>query len=271
MPGTAWNILACVKNANEQIINSYFMAQIWLYTFGSLFVVSLLSFVGALTLALGSERLKKTLLYLVSFSAGALLGDVFLHLFPEMQASGFGAREGFYILAGIFAFFVFEKYIHWHHSHMEHQEEIHAVVYLTIAGDALHNFIDGLVIAGSFLVSLPLGIATALAVIFHEIPHELGNFAVLVHGGWTAKKALLYNFLSSFAAFFGGLVVLLFSRELSSAPSILLSVGASNFIYVALSDLIPELNKEVDKKKSFFLLVTFVLGIAMMALLLLHE
>jgi len=247
------------------------MPQVWLYAFGSLLVVSLVSFIGALTLALGNERLRRALLYLVSFSAGALLGDVFLHLFPEMAAKGFGAKEGAYILMGIFVFFVFEKYIHWHHSHMEHKEEIHAVVYLTIAGDCLHNFIDGLVIAGSFLISIPLGIATTLAVIFHEIPHELGNFAVLVHGGWTAKKALLYNFFSSFAAFFGGIVVLLFSKELQSAPSILLSVGASNFIYVALSDLIPELNKEKDNKKSLLLLIAFVVGAAMMALLLLKE
>lgn len=247
------------------------MPQVWLYTFGSLLTVSLVSFIGALTLTLGNERLKRTLLYLVSFSAGALLGDVFLHLLPEMADNSFGAREGFYILAGIFVFFVFEKYVHWHHSHMEHKEEIHAVVYLTIVGDALHNFIDGLVIAGSFLVSVPLGVATSLAVVFHEIPHELGNFAVLVHGGWTAKKALFYNFLSSFAAFFGGVVVLLFSRELQNAPLVLLSVGASNFIYVALSDLIPELNKEKDNKKSFFLLIAFVVGIALMALLLLKE
>ncbi len=247
------------------------MTQIWLYTFVSLLAVSLISFVGALTLTLGHERLKKALLYLVSFSAGALLGDVFLHLLPEMNGRGFGAREGFYILAGIFAFFVFEKYIHWHHSHMEHNEEIHAVVYLAIVGDALHNFIDGLVIAGSFIISPSLGFATALAVVFHEIPHELGNFAVLVHGGWTAKKALLYNFLSSFAAFFGGILVLLFSSQLQSAPTLLLSIGASNFIYVALSDLIPELNKEKDKKKSFFLLIAFILGIAMMSLLLLRE
>lgn len=247
------------------------MIHIWLYTFGSLFIVSLFSFVGALTLTLGSQRLRKILLYLVSFSAGALLGDVFLHLFPEMQSQGFGEREGFYILGGIFIFFVFEKFVHWHHSHVEHSEEVHAVVYLTIAGDALHNFIDGLVIAGSFLISVPLGIATALAVVFHEIPHELGNFAVLVHGGWATKKALFYNFLSSFAAFFGGLTVLMFSRQLQAAPQVLLSVGASNFIYVALSDLIPELHKEQDKKKSVILLAAFLLGIVLMALLLLRE
>ncbi|MFA5991782.1 MAG: ZIP family metal transporter [Candidatus Doudnabacteria bacterium] len=247
------------------------MPQIWFYTFLSLAVVSALSFVGALALTLGNDRLKKVLLYLVSFSAGALLGDVFLHLFPEMQKSGFGQREGFYILGGILIFFIFEKFIHWHHSHTEHEEEIHAVVYLAIAGDALHNFIDGLIIAGSFLVSPALGVATTLAVIFHEIPHELGNFAVLVHGGWTAKKALLYNFFSSFAAFLGGIVVLILSSGQSSQPTILLALGASNFIYVALSDLVPEIHKETDKEKSWFLLLSFFLGMVVMASLLFLE
>jgi zinc and cadmium transporter len=247
------------------------MAQTWIYVFGSLAVISAISFVGATALVIGKERLNKSLLYLVAFSAGALLGDVFLHLLPEMQSTGFGSKEGAYILAGIFLFFLFEKYIHWHHSHTEHEEGIHAVVYLAIAGDALHNFVDGLVVAGSFLISPVLGFATVLAVIFHEIPHELGNFAILVHGGWTPKKALWYNFLSSFAAFFGALIVLVFAKNLQNAPSILLALGASSFIYIALSDLIPELHKEQDNNKSFFLLSAFIVGIFIMALLLLGK
>ncbi len=174
-------------------------------------------------------------------------------------------------MAGILFFFVMEKYNHWHPSQMEHKEEIHAVVYLAIVGDALHNFIDGLIIAGSFLINPALGIATALAVVFHEIPHELGNFAVLVHGGWSAKKALLYNFFSSFSAFFGGILVLTFARSLGNAPAFLLTLGASNFIYIAMSDLIPEIHKETESRKSWFLLLWFVLGIGAMALLLLAE
>ncbi len=247
------------------------MSQIWFYVFGSLFIVSGISFAGALTLAVGRERLRKILLYLVSFSAGALLGDVFLHLIPEMQGNGFGSKEGFYILGGISLFFIFEKFVHWHHSHTEHKEDIHAVVYLSIAGDALHNFIDGLVIAGSFLVSPALGFATLSAVIFHEVPHELGNFAVLVHGGWSAKKALLYNFFSSFAAFIGAIAVLFFAKFFSQGPQVLLAMGASNFIYVALSDLVPELHKETDQKRSILLLLSFVLGILVMAGMLLME
>lgn len=247
------------------------MEKIWIYTLASLIIVSLLSFIGASTLALGQQRLKKILLYLVSFSAGALLGDVFLHIFPEISHIRFGAREGLYMLSGIFLFFVFEKYIHWHHSHVEHKEEIHAVVYLAMAGDALHNFMDGLVVAGSYLVSPALGFATTLAVVFHEIPHELGNFAVLVHGGWPAKKALIYNFLSSFAAIFGGVIVLTFARSLQSSPTLLLALGASSFIYVSLSDLIPEIHKETARLKSLFLLLFFVLGVSAMGLLLLLE
>lgn len=245
--------------------------MIWIYTLLSLAIVSLVSFIGAITLTVGQDKLKGLLLYLVSFSAGALLGDVFLHLLPEMQKTNFGVREGAYILCGIFIFFIFEKYIHWHHSHVEHKEEIHAVVYLTITGDALHNFLDGLVVAGSYLISFPLGIATTLAVVFHEVPHELGNFAILVHGGWSAAKALWYNFISSFAAFFGGLLVLVFATNLQSAPTLLLALGASSFIYVALSDLIPEIQKETALLKSTLLLVCFVLGILAMAGLLVFE
>lgn len=247
------------------------MQQIWINTIGSLVAVSALSFIGALSLAFGQDRLKRALLYLVSFSAGALLGDVFLHILPEISRVHFGAKEGAYVLGGILLFFIFEKYMHWHHSHMEHREEIHAVVYLSIVGDALHNFMDGLIIAGSFLVSPALGLATTLAVIFHEIPHELGNFAILVHGGWSPKKALLYNFLSSFAAIFGGIIVLLLAKNLASAPTLLLALGASSFIYVSLSDLIPEIHKELDRLKSVFLLMAFVLGIAVMGLLILAE
>ena len=247
------------------------MSQTWFYVFGSLAIVSGISFVGAITLAVGQEKLKKILLYLVSFSAGALLGDVFLHLLPEMQVNGFGSKEGFYILGGILLFFILEKFIHWHHSHTEHTEDIHAVVYLSITGDALHNFIDGLVIAGSFLVSPALGFATLLAVIFHEVPHELGNFAVLVHGGWSAKKALIYNFFSSFAAFAGAILVLSFAGVFSQTPQVLLALGASNFIYVALSDLVPELHMETDRNRSLLLLFSFVLGILAMAGMLLME
>ncbi len=244
--------------------------MVWIYTLLSVFTVSLISLVGALTLAIHTEKLKRWLIYLVSFSAGALLGDVFLHILPEISERGFGAKEGFFMLSGIFAFVVLEKFINWHHSHSEHEEEVHSMVYLTQAGDTLHNFIDGVIIAVSFLVSVPLGIATSLAVIFHEIPQEIGNFAVLIHGGWSTKKALFYNFLSALSAVAGAVIVLVLFRVVE-VPVWLIAVAASSFIYIALSDLVPEIQKEKDTARSILLIVWFLMGIAGMALLLLLE
>lgn len=244
------------------------MAPAWVYSLAAVGLVSAVSFVGAAALAVGEDRLRRTLLYLVAFSGGALLGDVFLHILPELSEAGFGVREGVYILGGIALFFALEKLIHWHHAHGEHDEGIHSVVYLTQVGDSLHNFLDGMVIAGSFLVSVPVGVATALAVVLHEIPQELGNFAILVHGGWSAKKALWWNFASALFAVLGALVVLLFAGSESAVPTALLSLGAASFIYIALSDILPELHREKSPRKSALHLVWFSLGALAMALLL---
>jgi zinc and cadmium transporter len=247
------------------------MSNIWLYSLVSVVIVSLISLIGAVTLAVNHERLKQYLLYLVSFSAGALLGDVFLHILPEMAESSFGLREGVYILLGILIFFILERYILWHHSHSEHSEEIHSSVYLTQIGDSLHNFIDGMIIAGSFLASVQLGIATTIAVIFHEIPQEIGNFAILVHGGWSKLKALWYNFLSALTAVLGAIVVLMFVKTQTETPSALLSLGVASFIYIAMSDIIPQLHEEKNPRKSGLQLLWFIVGIVAMALLLLLE
>ncbi len=243
------------------------MSQIWLYSLLSVCVVSLISLVGAVGLAVNTDKLKRWLLYLVSFSAGALLGDVFLHILPELAQEGFPHLAGAYILGGIFIFFLLERLMHWHHAHSEHSEDIHSVVYLTQAGDTLHNFIDGIIIAASFFISIPVGMATTLAVIFHEIPQEIGNFAVLVHGGWSAKKALFYNFLSALASIAGALLVLVFVRAENVVPVWLTSLAASSFIYIAMSDLIPEINKEKNHSKSALLMFAMLLGMVVMALL----
>ena len=244
------------------------MTQIWLYSLGSVLVVSLTSLVGVATLAVNGDRWKQWLLYLVSFSAGALLGDVFLHLLPELAETGFDYRSGIYILCGILLFFILEMFVGWHHSHSQHSEEIHSMVYLTQFGDSLHNFMDGMIIAGSFLVSIPLGIATTVAVVFHEIPQEIGNFAILVHGGWKTTKALFYNFISALFAVLGTIVVLAFLKNQTQTPVVLLALGISSFIYIALSDVIPQLHREKNFQKSFFQLIWFMVGIAVMGLLL---
>lgn len=247
------------------------MSQVWFYSLVSVSVVSLMSFAGALTLVLKSDKFKQHLLYLVSFAAGALLGDVFFHILPEMSEAGFGAWEGFFILLGILVFFSLERFMWWHHSHSEHAEEVHSAVYLTQVGDSLHNFIDGIIIALSFLISPAVGVASTVAIIFHEIPQEMGNFAVLVHGGWKPKKALIYNFLSALAAVAGAVIALLFLQHLKTIPSWVVALAASSFIYVAMTDLIPELQKDSSRKKSLGILFWLAAGMAVMALLLLLE
>lgn len=247
------------------------MPQIWFYTIISVFIVSLMSLVGVFTLALNQEKLKNWLLSLVSFSAGALLGDVFIHLLPEMAEEGWPESVSFYLLGGIIVFFILEKFIFWHHSHSEHEESVHSYTYLSLVSDGLHNLIDGMIIAAAFLANTTLGLATTLAVIFHEIPQELGNFAILMHGGFSRAKALLYNFLSALTAFVGALMVLIIFNNLDGAPKPLLAISAASFIYIAMSDLIPQLHKEQNKKTAGVHLFWFVLGIAIMWLLVLME
>lgn len=145
------------------------------------------------------------------------------------------------------------------------------MVYLTIIGDALHNFLDGVAIAAAFLVGIPVGVATATAVIFHEIPQEIGQFAILVHGGWSRAKALLYNFISALTAIVGAVFVLVFSQSFTEAPAVLLGIGAASFLYVAMADLIPELQREPSARRSLVQLVYMVIGIAVMAALLFLE
>ena len=247
------------------------MTLTWIYTLGSVSIVSFISLISIFTLGIKQERLQSILLYLVSFSAGALLGDVFIHILPEIMQGEAALQNGIYVLAGIMLFFVLERLLLWHHSHSSHEEEIHSVVYLTIVGDALHNFLDGVAIAAAFLISIPVGIATATAIIFHEIPQEIGQFAILVHGGWSKKKALLYNFFSALTAIAGALLVLVFAQDFQEAPAMLLGLSAASFIYIAMSDLIPELQKERHLGRFVLQLVWMTAGIGVMASLLLLE
>ncbi len=247
------------------------MSEVYLYTFVSVLLVSVISLIGIFAIGVSNNFLKRILHFLISFSAGALLGDVFLHIIPEMAEVEFSPMVGLYFLIGIIIFFLLEKYILWHHSHGEHEESIHATSYLTIFGDALHNFIDGMIIAASFMVDPGLGIATTIAVIFHEIPQEIGQFAILIHGGWSKGKALLYNFVSALTAIVGAAVVLFIAPSMDEAPTFLLAFAAASFIYIAMSDIIPELHKEKSVKRSISQIVAFVIGIAIMWSLLMLE
>ncbi len=248
-------------------------SQIYLYSFGSVLVVSLISLIGLFTFPIKERALEKILLFLVSFSAGALFGDAFIHLLPEaVEAEGFGMSVSFGLLGGIMAFFILEKFIHWRHCHIPTSEHHpHPVALMNMVGDGVHNFIDGLVIGASYVASIPVGIATTLAVILHEIPQEIGDFGVLLHAGYSKKKALFFNFLSALTAVLGVAVVLAFGTKGADLSSYLVPFAAGGFIYIAGSDLIPELHKETDPKKSAVQLVAFVAGIAVMVLLLFSE
>ncbi len=247
------------------------MLDVVLYTLISVFAVSLVSFVGVFTLGVHSKRLQSFLLYLVSFSAGVLLGDVFLHLLPEMvEGAGFTLAGGLFVLSGVVVFFVVEKFIHWRHCHHVGEGHEHPFAFINLWGDGVHNFIDGVVIGASYLVSIPVGFATTLAVIFHEIPQEIGDYGVLLHGGFSRRKALFFNFLLALTAVVGGGIALLLGR-VEGMLNFLVPFAAGSFIYIAGADLIPELHKEVRVSRSFFQLLFFVLGIVFMALLRVFE
>jgi zinc and cadmium transporter len=215
---------------------------------------------------MNDERFRKIILYLVSFSTGALFGDAFIHLIPEVcNKYGFGPMASLSVLAGILIFFILEKFVHWQHCHNETSEDHpHPVAYVNIVGDGVHNFIDGMIIAGSFLVEVHLGIATLIAVILHEIPTELGHYSILVYAGFSKKKALLFNFFSALTSIVGGVVTLLAGKYVSGLPAVLLPLTAGGFIYLAGSDLIPELHKEHDAKRSIMQFVMILLGVGLM-------
>jgi zinc and cadmium transporter len=243
-----------------------------IYTIVSVLVVSLVSLIGIITLSISTKKLNKFLIYLVSFATGALLGDVFLHLIPELvENNNFTLQTSFYILGGILIFFVVEKIVHWRHCHLPHNngEHTHPFAVTNLIGDGVHNFIDGIIIGASYLVSIPVGIATTIAVIFHEIPQEIGDFGILLHAGFSKSKALLFNFLSAITAIAGGIIVILSAGIIPSITEYLIPIAIGGFIYIAGADLIPELHKNFETKKSILQIISIILGIATMALLLL--
>lgn len=251
-------------------------AQIWVYSIFSVLIISMISFIGIFTISIRQKDLARILTYMVSFAAGALVGDAFIHLLPEIvEEVGFTFNISLYVLFGIFSMFVIEKFIHWHHCHGDpkcHDDKnVRAYAKMNLIGDGVHNFVDGVIIASSFLVSIPVGLATTIAVALHEIPQEIGDFGVLLHGGFKRGKALLFNFLSGVMAVVGAIVALLFAAVSENVVLFLVPLAAGHFIYIAVADLIPELHKELDINKSLLQLFFFVLGIAAMAVLLLLE
>ena len=246
------------------------MSTIFL-TIVSVLAVSLVSLVGISLFAIRKNLIERLLLYFVSFSTGAMLGGVFLHMMPEM-AEGRNVpfeRQLFVVLMGIVLSFIIEKIIHWRHCHLlpfdnDCRHHHKSIGIMNLIGDGVHNFIDGAIIAGSFLVSIEIGIAATIAVALHEIPQEIDDFAILLYSGFSRGKALLFNLLSALTALIGAVLVLSTSTSLPLIGTYLIPLAAGNFLYIAGSDLIPELHKETRLPHAATQLLCMIGGIAIM-------
>lgn len=238
------------------------MILIWILSATAL--VSVISLVGVFTLIIKKELFDKILIPVVGFAAGALIGNAFLHLLPEAIEREASGRVFLSALIGFLAFFSMERYFHWRHCH-EGECDIHAFTYLNLIGDGVHNFTDGLIIAASFVTDFKLGVITTLAVLLHEVPQEMGDFGILVYGGFSKSKALLFNFLCALSAFAGATIGYALSTVMGGISVFLISFTAGGFIYIAASDLVPELHRQKDAKRANIAFVTFVLGLGFMA------
>jgi len=229
-------------------------------------LISLASLIGVVTLSLNKKRLFNILVFMISLSAGTLMASALLYLLPE--AHHYLAVDQVYLLLliSLIFFFVLEKFLFWRHCH-ENECEAHSFAYVNLVGDALHNFTDGLIIASAFLIDLRLGVITSIAIALHEIPQEIGDFAVLVYAGFSRKKALFFNLLVSMTAVVGALLFYFLGSSIQNLSAYLLPIAAGSFIYIALSDLFPEIRKEQDRKRSFMNLIFFLIGVSLMFLL----
>jgi|CXWL01.1.fsa_nt_gi zinc and cadmium transporter len=205
----------------------------------------------------------------LSFAAGTLLTVAFLDLLPE-AAEAFEESRGehgidaaaLWVLAGFLIFFSIEKLILWYHCH-EEKCDVHTSPTMVLLGDTLHNFLDGVAIAVSFLVSPAVGLATTVAVFIHEIPQEVADFSVLLAGGMSPKKAIRFNILSAMASLLGALLAFFFSMQIEGALPALVAVTAGGFMYIAAADLIPEIHKERDRAKMIRQFSIFLVGCAL--------
>lgn len=241
------------------------MASTLALIFLSNLIISLISLTGAITLTIKEKVLNKMLIYLVSLAAGAMLGSTFIHLLPE-SINQIGEAAFTYVLAGFSAFFLLEKVMIWRHCH-KGKCKIHTFAYLNLVGDTLHNFVDGMILAGSFIISPALGIATSVAVAIHEIPQEIGDFGVLIYAGFKKRNALLFNFASATTAIIGGFAGYFIAPYIPGLPEIMLALASGGFIYISATDLIPEISKHENIKTVMANFTLFLGGISLMYIL----
>jgi len=242
------------------------MTNPWFPVLASVVLVSLISLIGILFVAVNRERLQRLIFVLVSLAVGGLFGDVFLHLLPEAFALREAAtRTSLGVLAGIFLFFILDKFLRWRHEHLLHGVgPVQPVGYINLIADGVHNLLDGMMIAAAFQVGPSVGVATTLAVVLHEIPQEIGDFGVLVFAGFSRRRALLFNFFSASLSILGAALVLLLGTRQPSFSTLLIPVTAGGFIYIAGSDLLPELHKELRISRSLVQLLAISAGVLLM-------
>lgn len=230
-------------------------------------IISSGSFVGVVTLAFNQKFLSKILLSLVSLSAGTMLAAAFLHLLPE-AIDALGVVLPFQLtLASFIGFFILERFLHWRHCHHKDHMSKHTMGTMNLIADALHNFLDGVLIAASFATGAGIGIVATLAIAMHEIPQELGDFGVLLHSGYTRKRAILFNVLVSLTAILGGILGYVASHVMTQFAHLLIPIAAGGFIYISAADLIPELSRETSTKRTISMISTFILGVVIMYLI----
>ena len=244
-------------------------ALVWACALISVVALSFVSLIGILTISVNDQRLSRIIFVMVSLAVGAMFGDVFFHLLPEVFADPAASpRSSAYILAGLFTFFLLEKFLLWRHEHLPQEAQtIHPVGYMNLIADGLHNLIDGLLIGASYLTSIPVGLGTTLAVLLHEIPQEIGDFGVMLHAGFSRRKALTLNFFSATLSILGAVIALLTGGHVKDFPPVVLSLAAGGFIYIAGSDLVPELHKERHPSKSLVQLIAIGIGVSLMLFL----
>ncbi len=248
------------------------MGTAFLYMVLSVVVVSLLSLIGISLLSLSHESFHKIVFGLVAVAVGALFGDAFMHLIPDaFLDKDHSAEAPLFIIAGILLFYVLENFLHWRHQHSDEQGEIEPYGYLNILADMTHNFIDGLIIGASYLVGAKMGLATSVAVILHEIPHEFSNFGILVKSGFGRWKAIFINFLTGVMALAGGLAAWWVGGKMEGFIQVLIPLTAGGFIYIAGSDLVPQLHKDVKTFRAIFQFLAILTGLGLMFLIKLLE
>lgn len=236
---------------------------VWIILSGIL--MSAIALVGSVTLLLREDTLSKLLQPLVAFAAGAMIGGALFHMLPAALTVMPVKTSSLWLAVGFTIFFAIEQLLHWHHCRRAASDLKKPLTYLVLLGDGLHNFLGGLAIAGVFLTDVQLGIAAWLAAAAHEVPQELGDFAVLVQGGWKKSRALVFNVASGLTFLIGGLIAYAASKRVD--VQWLVPLAAGNFLYIGASDLVPEVNKPHSLGSGIVQFGAFVFGVALMQLL----